>query len=270
MRQPPTPPSPPPPRGILHKPAPADEAQHDRRLPADDVAPFVAHYWSVRWNLAAPLQVETLSHPAVHLLVEVDHDDGSVRAEVAGPHLRKFARRLAGRGQVFGVKFRPAMFRSFWRGPIDALADNARPLREVEHLDVEALIAATSTTAPFLEQLAPVDAILRAALPPPRDDATQLRDLVERMAVDASIVRVDQLTARTGLSDRTLQRRFKDIVGVSPKWVLQRYRLHEAAARLRQPDPPTLADLAASLGYADQAHFARDFKATIGVPPGRF
>lgn len=267
MRQPP---SPPPPRGILHKPAPVDDTQHDRRLPADDLAPFVAHYWSVRWHLAAPLQVETLSHPSVHLIVDVDHDNGSVRAEVAGPHLRKFARRLAGHGQVFGVKFRPAMFRAWWRGSVDSLTGTARPLSEVERLDVDALTAATSTTAPFHDQLAPVDAILRAVLPPLRADDVQLRDLVELMAVDPSIVRVDQLTARTGLSDRTLQRRFKDVVGVSPKWVLQRYRLHEAAARLRQPDPPTLADLAASLGYADQAHFARDFKATVGVPPGRF
>lgn len=269
MRQAP-PASPAPPRGILHRHTAVDVV-HDRRLPAEDLAPFVAHLWSVRWNLADPIEVETLSHPAVHLVVEVDHDDGSVRGEVAGPHLRKFARHLKGRGQVFGVKFRPAMFRRWWHGSVAELVDAPRPLHDVGGgLDVEALVAVTAAATPFVDQLDAVSAILRAAMPPLLADDVQLRDLVETMADDPTIVGVDDLVAISGLSARTLQRRFKDVLGVSPKWVLQRYRLHEAAMRLRQPNPPPLADLAATLGYADQAHFARDFRATIGVPPGRF
>jgi AraC-like DNA-binding protein len=62
---------------------------------------------------------------------------------------------------------------------------------------------------------------------------------------------------------------FRTYVGVTPKWVLQRYRLHEAAEQLAGPNPP-FAALAASLGYADQAHFGRDFKRTIGQTPRSF
>jgi AraC-like DNA-binding protein len=57
---------------------------------------------------------------------------------------------------------------------------------------------------------------------------------------------------------------------VSPKWVIQRYRLLEAAAQLRTNDPPKLVALAAALGYADQAHFQRQFKQVIGKTPGSF
>ena len=32
----------------------------------------------------------------------------------------------------------------------------------------------------------------------------------------------------------------------------------------------TMADLAAELGYADQAHFTRDFRALVGVPPSKY
>jgi AraC-like DNA-binding protein len=49
--------------------------------------------------------------------------------------------------------------------------------------------------------------------------------------------------------------------------VIQRYRLHEAAEQLKMSSPPALAALAADLGYADQAHFARDFKRVIGTSP---
>jgi AraC-like DNA-binding protein len=59
-------------------------------------------------------------------------------------------------------------------------------------------------------------------------------------------------------------------VGVSPKWVIQRYRLHEAAAQLSRADAPELADLPLQLGYFDQSHFIRDFKAVVGCAPGKY
>jgi AraC-like DNA-binding protein len=68
---------------------------------------------------------------------------------------------------------------------------------------------------------------------------------------------------------RELQRWFRDAVGVSPKWVIQRYRLHEALSALERGDA-TVAQLAAELGYADQAHFARDFKRLVGISPSRY
>ena len=76
--------------------------------------------------------------------------------------------------------------------------------------------------------------------------------------------------AASGLSVRRLQRLFADYVGVSPKWVMRRARLHEAAERADSGEPVDWAALAVDLGYADQAHLTRDFTATIGVPPSRY
>ena len=69
---------------------------------------------------------------------------------------------------------------------------------------------------------------------------------------------------------RTLQRLFDKYVGVSPKWVVQRYRLHEAAEQLAAGSTTSQADLAIALGYSDQAHFNRDFKAVVGTSPGEY
>ena len=94
------------------------------------------------------------------------------------------------------------------------------------------------------------------------------------MAVDTSLTRVEQVAALAGLEVRALQRRFVAAVGVSPKWVIQRYRLHEAAAQLtrlaQQQEAPDLAQLALQLGYFDQSHFIRDFKDVVGRPPGAY
>ncbi len=59
-------------------------------------------------------------------------------------------------------------------------------------------------------------------------------------------------------------------MGVSPKWVMRRARLHEAAARANGGEPVDWAALARDLGHADQAHLTRDLTATRGVPPSRY
>jgi AraC-like DNA-binding protein len=66
---------------------------------------------------------------------------------------------------------------------------------------------------------------------------------------------------------RALQRLFAAYVGVGPKWIILRYRIHEALSRAEAAGPVDWAALAADLGYADQAHLVRDFTATVGVPP---
>ena len=78
------------------------------------------------------------------------------------------------------------------------------------------------------------------------------------------------VTERFGVSARPLQRLFRRYVGVGPKWVLQRFRLHDAQLLLESGDAPDLATLAADLGWSDQAHFSRDFQSTVGMPPGRY
>ena len=74
-----------------------------------------------------------------------------------------------------------------------------------------------------------------------------------------------------GIPARTLQRLFERYVGVSPKWVLRRYRVHEAAARLADGGSTiTWAEVAAELGYFDQSHFIRDFTAAVGMTPAAY
>ena len=57
---------------------------------------------------------------------------------------------------------------------------------------------------------------------------------------------------------------------MSPKWVIRRYRLHEALERVNAGHRVDWAALAAELGYFDQAHFIRDFKALVGRTPAEY
>jgi len=260
-----------PPRGILHHPSVTDgSVTHDRTLPPPSLAPVVAHFWSVTWELQQPKFVATLSHPTVHFVFDAD------RAELAGVPTKRFERTLTGRGWVFGCKLRPGTLRAFLDAPAATFTDRIVPLT-LAFGTVAAEWAHDVFAAPASHdaRIAAIVPHLLTALRPLPDAAVALRDLCERAATDPSIVRVEQLAALAHQSPRSLQRHFLVAVGVSPKWVIRRYRLHEAAERLRAPasarsSSSSLAALAAELGYADQAHFSRDFAAAVGQTPTQF
>ena len=94
--------------------------------------------------------------------------------------------------------------------------------------------------------------------------------VVAGMMADREITRVADVVSRTGIGERRLQRLFAEYVEASPKWVIRRYRLQEAAERLAAAEDVDLAALALDLGYFDQAHFARDFRAIVGRPPASY
>jgi len=114
-------------------------------------------------------------------------------------------------------------------------------------------------------RVAALDAFL-LALPHAADPQADLAvDLVARIRADRTIRRVAGLARDEGLSVRGLQRLFSAYVGVSPKWCILRYRIHDALERAGTD--VDWATLAQELGYADQAHLVRDFTSTIGVSP---
>ncbi len=78
------------------------------------------------------------------------------------------------------------------------------------------------------------------------------------------------LARELGMNVRRLQRLFAEYVGIGPKWVIRRYRLREVTERLANGAEPNWAALAVELGYADQAHFARDFKDMFGESPTKY
>ena len=253
------------PRGILSPSSEAEGIAHARFPPSAALAPFVAHFWTVRWDLpdGRSFLAETLPHPCVHLLFERG------RAQVAGLSTKVFRRRLRGRARVFGVKFRPAAFHPFYGAPLSGLRDRAQSLSTVFGQESHRLSHAILREPDVRVCVELAEAFLTARLPdlPPRTAA--LRDLVERLAADKTITRVEQAARLAGVDVRSLQRHFMKCVGLSPKWVIARYRLHEAAEQLSHPGPWDLAGLALELGYFDQPHFIRSFKAITGRPPGR-
>ncbi|MFE9443362.1 DUF6597 domain-containing transcriptional factor [Streptomyces sp. NPDC006602] len=238
--------------------------------PAEPLRRYVEQYWLIDWHLSEPYVSHVVPHPAVHIVFQrFEGQDPFV--EVAGIQLGLFAQKLEGRGRVCGVKFRPGGFRPFapdrpvteWTGhripfpeafPGTATGTGTEPMAVLSPDDEKARIAA-------------LDTFLLGLDPRPDPQADLATTLVDRIGADRTIRRVADFARSEGMSVRLLQRLFAAYVGVGPKWVILRYRIHEALERAETEEAVDWAALAADLGYADQAHLVRDFTATVGVPP---
>ena len=241
-----------------------------RKAPADDLAEIVDRFWMVRWDLTGEpaLEQETLPFPCVNMVI------GDHRPGVHGPTTARFVARLEGGGWVLGTKFRPAGFRGMTartKSPAD-LVDAALALAEVLGSEGAALERAVLAAAPEDPRaaIALVERFVRSRHAGVHDDDREANQIVEQVRVDAAITRVAELAARAGMPIRALERLFRARVGVSPKWVIRRFRVQEAAARLAAGDALDLAVLALDLGYFDQPHFNRDFKSQIGRTPAQY
>jgi AraC-like DNA-binding protein len=234
-----------------------------RISPSRDVAPWVEHYWWVRWDVAEPQVAEVLSYPSLHVTFE------GTDARIFGVVRKKFTRRLAGRGEVFALKFRPGMFRPWFGAPVVRLTDQTLPLGGQLGAEPQRLLREIFAETDEIARAKVLEAHLRARLPPPDVEAELARDLVERARTERELKSVGALARASGLGARALQRLFRDYVGVGPKWVVSRFRLQEAAELLLTTDQ-SVGAVAAALDYFDQAHFVRDFKAVVGEAPSDY
>ncbi len=81
----------------------------------------------------------------------------------------------------------------------------------------------------------------------PTGDYLLVLDVIAAMLDDRSLLKVAQVEEKCGISARSLHRRFERFVGVSPKWVLSRYRMHDVVTDLDAGYGGCLADKAAKV-----------------------
>lgn len=240
--------------------------QLDRRVPAPGLEDIVE--WTVPQG--EEREQDVLTHPCIHLTVERE------QATVTGVVTRCFRRTLVGSGRVVGVRFRPAGFSAFARQPMSTLTDQAPPAVTVLGTEVSEALTNIGGADTVDEAVGLMNDFLdgrRRARPP---GAKLVDDAVDHIVAHTDVTQAAQVAEHFSVSLRTLQRHFERHLGVGPKWVIQRRRIHEALDEIEvqasgQPGRGLdWATLAVRLGYADQAHFVKAFTELVGRPPTHY
>jgi AraC-like DNA-binding protein len=250
------------------------------RYPAGPaLAGVVDRFWAVRWDLPPGVthRQQVLTHPGANLSVghanarPGDQAAGPVEARLNGVARGLSSRLLAGQGWTVAAMTRPGGLGAFVRGSAAEFTDRVVPLRDGIAVPEAALLRQVTGEPEEAARVAVLAAALEQALDPeragPAAEVARIAGLAEK---SREVRRLRDLCDLSGTGPRTLQRMFLHYAGVSPTWVIRRYRLLDAAEAVRDGSPVPWAELAAGLGYADQAHLIRDFRAAIGQTPAAY
>jgi len=160
----------------------------------------------------------------------------------------------------FGVRFRPGSAPLFVKDNISDLTDNTRALPDFHGLSAEELLEASNMD----ERRNRLESTLLRALPHSYDRrSTVLSMAIALIEFRKGNVRLRELAAECGLSDRQVERLFLSEVGIAPKLYMRIRRFRSVLSHLQDPpddEPLSIADIAAFFGYTDQSHLARDFR----------
>lgn len=230
--------------------------------PAPALRPFVEHYWLSLHNPAHVHRV--VPDGRVDAVIEVNEADWQGWAY--GSTTRPTALPCTPGCHYLGIRFRPGQSRHFLRASAHELTDRREDLRQLLRVPAEALAALAGRG----DALAEIDRRLAAVLHDAPPQAHHADLMVRDIEAAQGALRLGELAARLGRSPRRLQRLFLEAVGVTPKFFSLITRARRAAQLMATPGRPSLADVAAQAGYADQSHMTRDFTRLAGASPARW
>jgi AraC-like DNA-binding protein len=199
------------------------------------------------------------------------NDDGSICRQplnlLVGQMQRPLLIAPTGRVRLLGVRFWPGGAYPFLKLPQDEIAGQVIALDDIWGNVCSRLQSRIADAASPDEAAKQVEAILLKRFDQFRrhdEGVLTATDLILRAGGRLSI---RNLSDTMGINSRTLDRRFKTVVGLPPK-ALSRIVRFQQVFRMIQPNGATdWARLALDLGYYDQPHFIREFKAFTGKEP---
>lgn len=229
------------------------------------LAPWVEFHWIVEWDLREGerhLQ-QVMPYPNANLVFE------SKQTAIHGTARGVFTRELRGRGKVHGLRFKCGGLRPWIDRPMSALTDRAMPAIYCLPLgsDIACIESQVLRKTNHRETIAWIEGLLSERCPSFDPWVDRLDAAIRTIQADSSITTVPTLQQLLGLGERALQRSFANYLGVTPKWLIQRARIHDALQILAVEQETPLVDIATRLGFFDQAHFTRCFRQQTGRSP---
>lgn len=193
---------------------------------------------------------------------------GSFASPLFGPRSRPTRIRVDGPARTLGIHMAPWIAHAALGISMHNVVNATVDLCDVEGPGCASFVSALRLTRTWPEAFAMTDHFLleRLGTGPPDEGGVACSYLL--LAQHEGRLSVGELAARTGMSERLLEMRFREQVGLSPKALARLLRLQHALRLLAEGRVG--AAVAMECGYYDQAHLSRECKGLTGHPPSSF
>ena len=252
-------------KGVLHRQV-SEENYHLRRyFPSDLFNGFIEQFWFVSWNLEEQRThtQQNLPDPNFHLIIS---NEG---VKLLGPVSKKYSYKMEGVGRIIGVKFETGALKELLPLPIEDYVNREVLAKEIFGLDFVNNLISLYEHENDLEVISYIHDNLTSFVQPITKSKAITQSLVSLIKNNENICTVKQVASHANISSRSVQRYFSEYVGLSPKWLIRKYRLSRVLDEL-ETNSVSILDIVTQLEYVDQSHLIRDFKEILGITPNRY
>jgi AraC-like DNA-binding protein len=262
--------------GLLQAPTVVWEVDMSLRVfrPVPLLASYVDAYWDYQ-DLTGEANsfLSILPDTATYLCFLYDapllttHKTSTYRTRSGLAGFQSFRSDLSGRGAISGVSARltPWGLNVFRRGIVKDCAERRVDCRDIfPKYTIERIEDDLARIGTAEERVAYIEHHLLSIFCPQNDDLV-VRRACEQLAASKGNCRIADLASSLGLTKRTLERRFVNQIGATPKKVSRVIRLRNAI--IERTRLPSWAEVAHTTGYYDQSHMIHDFLEIYGMTP---
>ena len=258
-----------------------------------NLAPWISHFRVISGPAragAVPTSLRLLTDGCTGVVIECGPSTLSSPPVFLGVMQTATVVTFAESRELIGVRFKPGGALPFITASLHEFTGRRVPLPLLWGGLAQRMGNAVRS-ATFSDRIAALESCLRGRMREQQSAASGRQAITARqialvsqaiahLGQDAA-VRVGDVAADLGVGERRLERVFNRVVGVPPKVFQRMRRCCEAACLIRQAKvehpqstlerniaPRNWSAIASDVGYADQAHFIREFRALTGVTPG--
>ena len=256
----------------MHHKLSAERYNLRRYFPSVPLGDLIEQFWFVSWDLKDDKSYtqQNLPDPNFHLIVDFRTVDSQVvdikKVKLIGPISKSYSYKMEGAGEIIGIKFALGALSGYLESPLSHYVDKEIDFQQLVNIDVDSLISRLLNANDDEKKIDVLHDFIAQFNSASSSELIRIRELVNHIKNSADITKVEHLSEKSNISIRTIQRCFQQYLGLSPKWLIRKYRLHQALELLEQ-QKVNLLDIVELLDYTDQSHLIRDFKDMIGVTP---
>jgi AraC-like DNA-binding protein len=238
--------------------------------PADLLTDYIEYIWYMRWDIPKgdALRCIVAPNPCSKLVV-LQHDNVTYRPLIIGTKNESDVFELRGAGTTIGIDFKPGgLFPFLGKSMTDWPAEGTKAAELFN--DIPLVSEELWTEFSLTKWLNQMENFLTKHLSNLHENRYKQINFLIDGVLKKALTTPEEIAQEAGVSVRTLQRIFREEVGISPRDLLRIARFNEAIRQISQDDFKTFVDVALESGFFDQPHMVNEFQKLAATPPTKF
>jgi AraC-like DNA-binding protein len=248
--------------------------------PPENLKTFIRYFWALNNKVDHGPEVLSAFPDGCPGVIMVQSDNGAIcdhhhkklpEIYLHGQITKPSALSYSGNISAFGICFQPHALKCIFGIDANELTNTGLDfnlIKNKKHLDLTAQLTDEQTVEGRIKILANYLLYQQQGNDKPTDET--VKHAIALILQSKGTVSLKELQQRLKFSERSLERKFNQSIGISPKLFSRICRFQESLSQLRTSNFDKLSDIAYENKYSDQAHFIRAFKEFTGFSPLEF